>query len=304
MSSGGARSGPFATAQGADLFANTAFQRLSLFWWNLRDLDRCEFCSGVLLAAAVVLYVWKRGNPLLLRGPVAIAVYCATIALVSPKVISLSAKMADSRYLLPVIPLGIAVGTLVLRKASGQRVWLALLLGGAAFGTNLFNLGFLFPEGLRSSILLYANERMHPVPGSYGAAIDWVKRNVKAGASIWVSPSYASYPLMYHAPQAIYAWQLKYPPKPQFQHLLSIHFFGIEPPDYMIAFGPAVVGTRKVVQSGRKLGFIYEQVATLDQFWDSVHRPGLINHNFAPVTKFDKATEAIYIFKRVKPPVP
>jgi len=293
---------PFATGVGRDLFSDSVRQRLALFWWNLRDMNRCEFGVGLLLLAAPLL--WRRiKNPFLLRGPVAILVYCATMTLVSPKVIGISLHVADVRYLVPLIPLCIAVSVLTLRTLIGGRTWLAVPLGLIAFGTNLLNFGPALPEGFRSTILSYLGELRTPVPGPYLITARWINQNVQPGASIWVNPQYAAYPLIYYAPKAIYAWQLEFPPKPQFRGLENIHFFGIEPPDYLIAFGPDIAGTLNVIRSGRKLGFLYQPEATLDRYWNTMHRPELMSHNFTPVEHFDHSTEAIYIFKRVQPKV-
>jgi hypothetical protein len=221
------------------------------------------------------------------------------MAMVSPKVIRISPTVADVRYLLPLIPLCIALGVLTLRKLIGSRTWLALPLGLAAFGTNLFNFGPFLPEGFRSTILCYLSELKHPVPGPYDATVPWIYQHVLPGDSIWVLPGYAAYPLMYRAPQAIYAWQLTYPPERQFVGLGTIHFFGIEPPDYLIAFGPYIGGVLDVIRSGRKLGYYYKRVATIGEYWIPEHLPELIDHKFKDFTNFDRRIQAIYIYKRV-----
>ena len=290
---------PFSTVRGEDLFTDTVRQRITLFWWNLRDLCRAELGVGLLLAAAPLLWKWGPRHPLLLRGPVAILVYCGVMAVVSPKVVAIAPPVADVRYLLPLIPVCIAVGAFSLRLIVGRRAWLAVPLGLVAFGTNLLNFGPALPQGLRSTPALFVEELGHPVPGPYGATIRWMYDNVTAGQTIWVLPGYATFPLMYHCPTEIYAWQLKYPPEPQFAGLGAIHFIGREPPDLMIAFGPYIGGVLQIVNNGRKLGLYYRRVAVINEYWVSEHLPSLLNHQFKDKTDFDRRYQAVYVYRRV-----
>ncbi len=290
---------PFETVRGGDLFADTVRDRLRMFWWNLRDLNNAELGCGLLLLAAPFLWRRRADRAVFLRGPVAIVTYCAAVAIVSPKVVAIAPPFADVRYLLPLVPLCIVLAALTLRTLAGKTPQLALALGLAAFGTNLLNGGPLLSQGLRSTIASYLSELRNPVPGPYEATVRWIDDHVQPGESIWVLPGYATFPLMYHAPKAIYAWQLRYPPEPQFKGLLAIHFLGLEPPDYMIAFGPYIGGVERVIESGRNLGYAYQKVATIDEYWVSEHLPSLIMHKFSDRKHFDPSFEAIYIFKRV-----
>ena len=267
---------PFRTRLGADVFANTLVQRAELFWWNLRDLNRGEFGPGGLLLLAPFLGGRDVTAGYLRRGVAALVVYSAVIAFCSPKVINFSAPVADVRYLLPLLSLGLAVSVFTLRSLIGNRLWLALPVGIVAFHTNLLNFGFLLPEGLRSTTVDLIAELRDPLRGSYKVCAQWINDHVPAGSSIWVNPGYAAYPLIFHAPNAIYAWQLRRPAELQFQSLPAVHFFGETVPDYFIAFGPYVHDTRRMIKDGRKFGIYYEPVATLDQYWEAVHRPNLV----------------------------
>ena len=59
---------------GADVVQNSTFQRipildkLTLVWWNFRDLDKCEFCVGLVMLAAPLVYCCTR-NVWILRAP-------------------------------------------------------------------------------------------------------------------------------------------------------------------------------------------------------------------------------------------
>jgi len=213
---------------------------------------------------------------------------------------------ADVRYLTPLIPLSIALSALTLRAMVEKSRWLALPLGLVAFGTNLFNFGFWLDDpfhagphdDLHATPIRFSQELLKPVPGPYGTVVRWMKDHAPAGASVWVLPGWDNYPLMYHASQFACAWQLANPPAPQFMSLEGIHFFGVLPPDYMIAFGPYIGDVRKIIAREHGEGVDYEQVAVLNRFWMNVHRPAVIHHAFEVPEKFNRQNEAIYIFRR------
>ena len=94
-----------------------------LFWWNLRDAMWCQFGVTVLLVAAPLLYLAVR-NTWLIRGSLALLIYILAITLASPQVVDAvvpgsssharATTLADVRYLVPTIPLCIALGIMVL----------------------------------------------------------------------------------------------------------------------------------------------------------------------------------------------
>jgi len=108
---------------------------------------------------------------------------------------------------------------------------------------------------------------------------------------------------MFHAPKALYAWQLEWPPRPDFAFLPRIHFQGQEPPDYLIAFGPSIDQVTQTIQKSMRPEVKYQQVAAINVFWRDLYRPELFWHVFEPITGFDPKTQAIYILKRTSPPV-
>jgi len=136
------------------------------------------------------------------------------------------------------------------------------------------------------------------VPGPYNAVVKWMDANMPAGSSVWVIPGWDNYPLMYHAPQFVYAWQLAYPPEPQFMGLDAIQFYGVVAPDYMIAFGPYMADAAGVIERERAAGVDYEAVAHLNRFWVNIHRPDIVHHAFEVPEKFNRNSETIYIFRR------
>jgi hypothetical protein len=285
--------------------ANDVIDKMVLFWWNLRDLTQCEYGVSALLLLAPVLFIFVR-DPWLLRGTITLLSYLLVIAFFSPQPVPLT-EVADVRYLAPVIPLCIFLAVAVIPVISFKKWWLAVPIALIAFGTNALQLPAWrhpFDRGsFRSTITLYARELLHPPTDPFTEAAKWINAHVQQRQSIWVQPDYMAPPLMYHAPKAIYAWQLSYPPEPQFIGLNPIHFQGIVPPDYVIAFGPIVGEVAKFLRSGQAAGIEYSQIETLDIFWKDLYRPELIWRTFTPITDFDRRSEAIYIFERVRPPL-
>jgi len=280
--------------------------KVTLFLWNLRELNSCELGVGLLILIAPFLYRFTKEERLL-RCSMAIFTYIFVIALLSPQPIQLL-SVAFVRYLAPLIPLCIFTATLSIQALTVRSKWLAVILAALAFGTNVLHggpavgidraTGFsrIIAEGrFRSTVVNFTRELISPPPSAYRATADWINQNLKGKESIWVVPSFATYPLMYHAPKATYAWQLK-EKTGQFKELPDIHFMNKTLPDYVIVFGPGIDEIRGVLKnmSGR-----YIQIEVIDQYWYDLTRPELFWHSFQEIRNFSPTSEAIYIFKRV-----
>jgi hypothetical protein len=298
---------PLKTQFGGYVARNDLADRFTLFFWNLRDLNACEFCVGILvLAAPFVGLIYKK--PWLVRGSLALGIYVAAATAVSPQLVH-DTSVADVRYLVPLIPLCLALEVLTLVCLFGKKPRLALGIAFIAFTTNLLHGGLFFsaamlPEQTRpfkySTLASYLSELISPPDDPYAVTAKWIREHVRERESVWVAPDYMAYPLMFHAPQATYAWQLAVNNHdPQFAALPPIHFQGRVPPDYIIAFGPVVRQIAQMLQNWNPVR--YERVATLDCFWKDMYRPELFWRTFMPITHYNKQLEAIYIFKRIAP---
>jgi hypothetical protein len=288
---------PLSTKFGSYVQAVPIWDRLTLFLWNLRDLNLAEFLVGGLILLAIPVALIRR-DVWLGRGLLAIMLFVGVISLVSPQSVAIT-NVADIRYLVPLIPLGIAVGVrllLLLLPASPIFLIVAAML---AFWTNLLN-GTWMKEGVRSVPLAYIGELLNPNSEPYTPVIDWINANVRDGESIWVTPDYMRYPLMFHAPRAVYAWQLGPDQRsdPQFRTLPAIHFEGLQAPDYLIVFGPSVSGVRTMIRDAVRQGINYREVGRINTFWHDLYRPELFWRTFSPVLNYDPETQAIYIFKK------
>ena len=129
----------------------------------------------------------------------------------------------------------------------------------------------------------------------------WVAKNIPADSSIWVLPEHMAYPLMFHAPEAVYAWQLNAIQRMegQFSKLPPIHFKGVKMPDYIIVFGPLVVQVREMLKQWKTEGVHFENISTIDVFWKDLYRPELFWRSFTTIPVAEKETQCVYVFKRI-----
>jgi hypothetical protein len=113
------------------------------------------------------------------------------------------------------------------------------------FCTNLLQGGFLIDPSWRipvgSTAVRFAGELISPPPEPYTAAAGWIHANVTSGESMLVVPDYMMYPLMFHAPQPLYAWQFRPASQSRYPDLPAVHFRGLASPDYLLALGPSLV---------------------------------------------------------------
>jgi hypothetical protein len=275
---------------------NLIVEKATLLYRNFRDLNRCEFGILPLIAAAPLLYFrdWRQW---LVRASLAFLIYVAVMTVVSPQPVGAS-PTADVRYLAPAIPLCMAIAVLVLRALSLGDGVAAACLGLLAFGTNIMNLDPFLLGGFRSTVCHYVAELYQPPSDPYTVTAAWINEHIEPGQSICVLPMYMAYPLMFHAPGAVYAWQLDPATSKGFEQLDPIHFWGKQLPDYFIAFGPAGEIVPRLLPPDAPVS--YEPIATLDHFWRDLHRPELFWRTFRPVTRYDRERDAIFVFRRAE----
>ncbi len=277
---------------------NLLLDKLMLIWWNFRDLNNCEFCIGIIVLAAPLAYLWTR-NVWLLRGAIAAVCYIIIIAIFSPQRAAMT-HAADVRYLTPLIPLCIGLSVLIILPLALNRWLLALILAGLVFGSNVLNYPFS-PNEWRSRPVQFIRELCNPRETSIDAAVQWISQHILNQESIYVLPGQMRYPLMYHAPQPVYAWQLKYPPEEQFAFMSPIHFLGQIPSDYFIIFGPVKVEVEELIKYLKSRGADYRLEHVLDIYWDDMTRPEIYWHSFPPIEDFDRQLKAVYVYRRFKP---
>jgi hypothetical protein len=269
---------------------------LTRFYRNFRDLNRCEFGVVPLIAVTPLLYFRVRWD-WLLRAPLAFLVYVAVVSIVSPQPINITTT-ADVRYLSPIIPLCIAIEVLALSAiaVATRYDFVAIALGLLASGTNVLHIEPLLSHNNRSTVCDFIAELLWPPEDPYTLAARWVNTHVQPGESVFVFPMFMNYPLMFHAPSAVYAWQLPPSSENQFPGLDPIHFRGKVMPDYIIAFGPFARVVRTILPPDAPVR--YEEIEILDIFWKDMIRPELFWRTFRPITAYDKTQDVVFIFRK------
>lgn len=277
-----------------ETYLNPLVEKAILLWWNLRDLNACEYGAGLLMLAAPLVYLRTR-NLWLLRAPVALAIYVLVVTLGSPQPVSIT-SLADIRYLTPLIPLCIWLTVIVVRELLPSERW-AIVAALAIFGVNVANHP-LDPQQWRSSPLALAYEIIIARPTATSETAAWIREAVKPGESIVVSPDHMMYGLMVHAPHALYAWQFTSPPSPQARDLPPIHVWGELPPDHVISFGPVSPEVEATIAGFQQQGIGYKLTQRIDIYADDMIRPELFVHAFTPIVDYDRNADAVYVFSR------
>jgi len=283
---------PLKTGQSTLMASNHLADKLRLLYWYFRDLNTCEFYSIAILVLALVIGIWKK-KTWMVRGCVAFVVYVAAISFLSPQVVKVT-SVADVRYLGPIVPLGVALAAGVIGFISMKKIWIALPLGVVVFAFSLIYGNW---KTRPSTIYAYINELRAPPPEPYAPVSEWINQHVPVGGTVFVSPNYATYPLMFHAPRARYAWQLDNRNDPQFANLSPFLFKGEEMPDYLIGFGPFVNELGRQLQTYNHLNTRYQLVAVVDALWKDLYRPELFWRTFTPILNYPNEAK-VFIFKR------
>jgi hypothetical protein len=291
---------PLMTGFHRQLAGNDFVDRMEMLFWHLRDMNMCEFFALPVVLLALVLAIKKKQWGLV-RGCMAVLVACVVIACVTPQVKSRT-MVADIRYVIYLLPLAIALNAGAIRILLPNRMILSILLATGMFFTNLFNGGMWFDYcGVRSTFFCYVHELLSP-PNTdpYVKSAAWIREHLKIGESIFVAPHYHIYSLMFHAPNALYAWQMADHSDPQFNGLSAIHFKGEVMPDYLMGFGPFVGELKNAVQQYGNPKISYVLVDKIDVLWKDLYRPELFWRTFTPIENYDHNRDVVFIFKRVE----
>lgn len=275
---------------------NKLWELLVIFYWHIRDLNRCEFYSALLMICGLAT-AWYHKKYWVYRAFTAMVVIGMLTTIFSTQLYKYT-SVADVRFMAPLIPLVLLIETAAVNIICSGRIFAALIVATFAAFTNFGNGGIFMPEGVRSTAWMYANELLHPVNSDpFAPTAEWIRNNIPAGASVYVEPNANAYPLMFLAPKPIYAWQLENRNDPQFKNLDPVYFKGELAPDYLIAFGPHVETVRRELDKYAKPGVSYSHVHTVNAYFNAMYRPELFWRTFTPVGGYPEAAK-IFVFKR------
>jgi hypothetical protein len=195
----------------------TGLHRLALlFWWHITGLAHFEFFPSVTFPLLLVLWIFQRKRPgnglvrdaLIFCG--LLVVYSATIVAFSPQTIDGNTKVADMRYVVPLVPIGAmatAVVLVELRRVRWLGRGLALALAAVLLLSNAFTSAFANKQPLRSTLLAYVRENLHDYATGNEVLFRYL-RTLPPRQVIRVVPDYMTYPAMFYAPEHHYCCQL------------------------------------------------------------------------------------------------
>lgn len=272
---------------------NTPLQKCLLFIYSFQGLNINEMIPVVILPAAVVI-AWICRDRSLFRALITLTVFLAVMSATVPTDFAF-VHGAEVRYLAPIIPLGILIEVLVIRRAWRHWPMLTALFAGVLFLTTVFYQPVWSPDyrvPLRSTIAQYWRELLNPHVDTYTAAADWILKNTSGNQTIWVSPSFNIYPLMFIDPGLVYGWQIQ-PGDPRFAGAPAINFRGVIAPDFIIFFGLHADDVKELEQLSVRQK--YHLIKKLDVYYLDRPRPEISWRRFKPITGFGPR-DAIYIF--------
>jgi hypothetical protein len=188
--------------------------RWTLVLWNMRDFNAAEFAPVLVLLVGVCWEVMRARDPrnhapaaprfsFLTDGVLPFVTYCVVIALLSPQVVPgisvARTRVADVRYLVPLIPLGI-LWCVEMAKGVGRRApWGGVVVMVVLTWTSLGH-GVLHGQVWdRLHPLAYLHEIVAQYPDPYRVATEALNRRTSPGALVAVSPDTAIYPILFHS---------------------------------------------------------------------------------------------------------
>ncbi len=216
-----------------------AVDRFVLWLRTLRDMNNCEYGAALVVLAAPLLY--RRANdPLLLRLPLALVVSTLLVTAFSPQ--PARSSIADVRYVSFLIPAILVLGVRVITALRLPGA-LGIVAGVVVFQSTILHavIGRLYPSDnygppVRTTLTRYVGELVDPPVSAYRLTADWLEAHAAAGETVRVLPDFAMYPLMFHVPKLVYAWQLTEKRAGELPPLPPIHVQDKVPPDWLVAF--------------------------------------------------------------------
>lgn len=279
--------------------------KLTLFWWNLRDQNACEFLWLPILPLALVVFALGRGKDLwLLRGVIAMVLYAFVSALLSPQPVGQS-NVADIRYMSPTIPLGIFITVRTLTNLPRLAWQVALVMVGCLSFTSVpcavvqYVLCAPTSISVRSTLFVYLKELAYPQRSAYEAVSHWLNSQTASSKLVLVQPDYAVYPLQFHAPQHRYMWLLRPDQRPDYPTLPDYVFRDQGVPDIVVAFGADVGNVRSALSLLAPQGIRFAPEVALNVAGPDKTRPELFWRDFATRPPANPDMDGTYIFQRI-----
>jgi hypothetical protein len=283
---------------------NWAVDRLTIFLWNLRDLNGHNFFPWMMIGVLIWLFLDKNFNRGLKRKVselvLLIIIFIVIISIFSPQSVFPGGD-ADIRYLVALLPfccaiLGIGIFFLWSRwKSVGVAIALLVIF------TNLLSWNPFYRVSIRGDLVSYLKEIHGDYITAYEATVDFIRTNCRQDDVVVVVPLNMSYPLQFYTgDKIIFGGRLFTETRLQADRIRALNpALLIEEcdPDWIISFRLRAV-TDDVVKYFRSRGIIFDLFRRLDVHYlgESI-RPEILLHDFQERTDFPY-NEGIFIYKR------
>jgi hypothetical protein len=232
------------------------------------------------------------------------------LALFSPQP-TVVPTLADVRYMIPALPFFLGLVGLLLSSLHEKMPVLALMLFIINVTTNVLTLA-PFNKEFRWLFPAYLKEIHQDYPTSYRAVSQFLQRHAKPEELVFAYPPHTNYPLIFYTGDTLsFCCLLNNRTQLLRQDIIELParlFMERYLPDWFVAFGLSPTTARLLnffshhPQNGGDDGPLayFQPVEFIDVYWGDTQRPELPWHSFGAKTDFDRDTDAVYIFKRVK----
>lgn len=288
--------------------AKSLADRLTLLYWNLRDLDRIGYLPGLLVAALVFMalrYRRKEFFPFLFyHHVVLVGAFVVVLSLLSPQPAEwkgVVGGLADVRYLNVILPftaamLAVLMG--IIHRALGGLV--ATGVCAVVLCSTILSLNIAGPP-FRWLLPAYAVEIHRDYVTPYDAVVEYLEENAGPRDTVYAMTDYNAVPLLFYLGERYtIGGRLR-----KHEHLMLEKLRELDAPVFKEEYYPTLlVCFGRTEEIARDVEYLsrdkYEYVLKerLDVYWKDVTRPELPWHRFGPVRRFDLNTSAIYVLKR------
>jgi hypothetical protein len=286
--------------------------KLSLLWWNLRELNLLGFMPWMVAAGLLYFMIRYRRKcneaAMALQWSVLCLGYVVSLVCMSYSHVVKTA-IGDDRYLIPTLPFlcgltGVFLWFVHSRTRIGAMAILILIVT-----TNLLS---VTPTNWKFQLRLpaYIDEVLHDYPTAYSQAVQFLSENVKQDEKVFAWPEYANYPIMFYLGDKVKMcctlYSTSHIPQDTIESLNAPLLVDENFPDWFILFGMDSRADERIsffsrehLYEGQQIQLSYRLVKVLDVYWFDSSRPELPWHTFGPRTGFDRQREAVYVMRCV-----
>ena len=281
-----------------------ALDRLTIFLWNLRELNSNNFFPWMMIGFLIWLYLDKSYNRLLKRQVsewvLLVVIFTIIISIFSPQT-AFPGEDANVRYLAVLLPFFVAIlGTLIFFLWSRWKpIAVAVLL--LLLFTNFLSLDPFCRIPPRWDLISYLREIHGDYLTAYEATVDFIRKNCRKDDLLVIVPPNMSYPLQFYTGERVF-----FGGRLDKETRLPLDLIrGLNPslvveesdPDWIISFRARPL-TEDLLAYYSSQGLAFDLFGRLDVYYlGEAIRPEILLHEFQERTGF-ALKDGIFIFKR------